>query len=116
MASIAHEEIHRTNGWRVQDLTWNPMAVAVVTVVLTAFIGVMAWLSLSMAGVQTDVALLKQGQIRLEESQIRLEESQIRLQESQIRLEARINGLAADITEIKEGQAEIRNLLLENRN
>lgn len=108
MASIAHEEVHRTNGWRVHDLTWNPMAVAVVTVVLTSFIGVMAWLSLSMAGVQTDVALLKQGQIRLEESQIRLEESQIRL-------EARINGLATDIAEIKEGQAEIRKLLLENR-
>ncbi len=101
MASITHEEVHRTNGWRVHDLTWNPMAVAVVTVVLTSFIGVMAWLSLSMAGVQTDVAPLKQGQIRLEESQIRLE--------------ARINGLATDIAEIKEGQAEIRKLLLENR-
>ena len=55
-----------------------------------------------MAGVQTDVALLKEGQIRHEKSQIRLE--------------ARINELAADVTGIKEGQAEIQKLLLGNRN
>ncbi len=110
--AVTREELHKAGAspelagilaheLRRGDLTRNPMAVVLVSAFLATFLGIMGWLVLGVITLQTDVALLKEGQTHLEEGQFRLEEGQFRLEE-------KVDALAADIAGIKE--------LLGNRN
>ena len=71
--------------------TRDPMAVAIVATVigvsLTALLGGLAWLALSVTDLRTEVTLLQESMARLEESQTRLEE--------------KVDALANEVAEIR---------------
>ena len=72
------------------DLTRNPMVVSLSGIALAAFLGALGWLVLTTTSTQTDVALLKVGQIALEERMTSLEGRIIRIEEKVDGLEGRM--------------------------
>lgn len=71
------------------------MAVALAGIALAAFLGTLGWLVLGVSDTQTDVKLL-QKDVRLLQDDVAL------LQEGQARIENKVDGLAAEIAEIKD--------------
>ncbi len=92
-AAILSRELRRG------DMSGNPMAAVLATVLLAAFLAFMGWLAVTVTGLQESTADLR-GEVRA----------------NQVQTTARIDALSADVAELKADQSEIRKLLVEAQN
>ncbi len=86
----------------VGDLAKHPMAVTLAGIVLAAFLSALGWLVLGVSGLQTDVALLREGQTGIEERMTGIEERMTGIEGRMTGLEDRMAGIEGRMTGLEE--------------